>query len=172
MKTSQKTLLTMAIVTALCILLVAVVTAAAPPPDVVTIDKTVSPQLIERDYTGVLTYTIVVTNNHTETVEMGVVDTLPTALSFGDWVTQGEAIVVGDTITWTGSISATESVTIAFTAELPEDMTLLVSEGEIVNTAELGYLEDTAILPYSSDSATTRFYRYIFLPLVMRNFTP
>ena len=172
MKTSQKILFTVAIATALCILLIAIVTAAAPPPNVVTIDKTVSPQLIKPDYTGVLTYTIVVTNNYTETVEMAVTDALPTALSFGDWVTQAGAIVVGDTITWTDSIEATKSVTIAFTAKLPgpETMTLLVSEGQIVNTAYLGILEGTAILPYSSDDATTRFYRYLFLPLVMRNF--
>jgi len=52
----------------------------------------------------------------------------------------------------------------------PETLQGLIDEG-IVNTAYLGHLDGTVILPGSiSDSATTRFYRYLFLPLVMRNF--
>ncbi|HQE93345.1 MAG TPA: hypothetical protein PLH19_02130 [Anaerolineae bacterium] len=174
MKTSQRTLITAALVVILCALFVAGISAApAAPNGPVTINKAVSPQIIEPTYTGVLTYTITLTNDYTETVENAIMtDTLPTALSFGGWVTQNGAINVGDTITWTGRITAETSLDFVFTAQVPGPETLqgLIDEG-IVNTAYLGHLDGTVILPGSiSDSATTRFYRYLFLPLVMRNF--
>jgi uncharacterized repeat protein (TIGR01451 family) len=173
MKTSQKTLTIVAMVAALCLLIVASVLAAPSAPNAVTINKTVSPQVIKPDYTGVLTYTITLANDTAVVSGIVMTDALPTLLSFGAWVTQPSgAINVGDTITWTGTITAGSPVQLVFTAQLPgpETMTLLVAEGEIVNTAYLGHLDGTVILPDDSDSATTRFYRYIFLPLVMRNF--
>lgn len=173
MKTSQRTLTVVAIAIALCLLVAASVLAAPSAPNTVTISKTVSPQVIEPDYSGVLTYTITLAND-TEVVS-GIVmtDALPTLLSFGTWVTQPEgAIDFGDTITWTGTITAGSPVQLVFTAQLPgsESMSLLLAEGQIVNTAYLGHLDGTVILPDDSDSAITRFYRYLFLPLVMRNF--
>jgi uncharacterized repeat protein (TIGR01451 family) len=174
MRTSQKTLLIIAIVAALCALLVVVATAAPAAPNAVTITKTVSPQTISPDYTGLLTYTIRLTNDTGSATGIVMTDTLPTLLSFNAWVQQpntGTTIRVGDTITWTGDIAAGSPVQLIFTAKLPgpETMTLLVAEGKIVNTAYLGHLDGTVILPDDSASATTRFYRYLFLPLVMRN---
>ncbi|MGC9397379.1 MAG: hypothetical protein ACP5J4_21245 [Anaerolineae bacterium] len=174
MKTSQRTLTVVAIAVALCLLLAASVLAAPSAPNAVTISKTVSPQVIKPDYTGVLTYTITLENDTDVVSGIVMTDALPTLLSFGTWVAQPPgAFNVGDTITWTGSITVGSPVQLVFTAQLPgpETMTLLVAEGQIVNTAYLGHLEGTVILPDDSDSAITRFYRYIFLPLVMRNFT-
>jgi uncharacterized repeat protein (TIGR01451 family) len=177
MKTSQKTLAVVAAVVALCALIVAGVSATPAAPNApITITKTVSPQVIKPDYAGVLTYTITLTNQAAPDVLNAVMtDTLPTLLSFGAWVTQPTgATNIGDTITWTGTVPAppNNTVVFVFTAQLPgpETMTLLVAEGQIVNTAYLGHLDGTVILPDGSASATTRFYRYLFLPLVMRNF--
>lgn len=175
MKTSQRTLVAVTIAAALCLLIAASVLAAPSAPNAVTISKTVSPQVIKPDYTGVLTYTIVLANDTGVASGLVMTDALPTLLSFGAWVTQPTgAINVGDMITWTGTLTAGSPVTLTFTALLPgpESMTFLVDDGQIVNTAYLGHLVGTVIFPDDSDSAITRFYRYIYLPLVMRNFTP
>jgi len=173
MKTSQKTLIIVAIAVALCLLIAASVLAAPSAPNAVTISKTVSPQVIKPDYAGVLIYTITLANDTDVVSGIVMTDALPALLSFGTWVTQPPgALNVGDTITWTGTITAGSPVQLVFTAQLPgpETMTFLVAEGQIVNTAYLGHLDGTVILPDDSDSAITRFYRYIFLPLVMRSF--
>jgi len=172
MKTSQRILVVVAIAAALCLLVAASVLAAPAAPNAVTVSKTVSPQLIKPDYAGVLTYTIVLANDSGVASGLVMTDVLPTLLSFGTWVTKpAGAVNVGDTITWTGAITAESPVQLVFTALLPgpESMTFLVGEGQIVNTAYLGHIEGTVIMPDDSDSAITRFYRYIYLPLVMRN---
>lgn len=174
MKTSNKTLAVVAIAVALCLLIVASVVAAPSAPNAVTITKTVSPQVIKPDYTGLLTYTITLLND-TGTAPAFMTDTLPTYLSFNAWVQRPTgALAVGDVITWTGNLVAGSPVTLIFTAKLPdpESMTPLIAEGEIVNTAYVALMDGTVILPpVDSDSATTRFYRYIYLPLVLRNTT-
>ncbi len=158
MKTSQKTLAVVAILIALCALAVVLVSAAPATP---TITKTVTPTAIKPDCAEcVLTYTIVLSGAEAAVMT----DTLPTALTFDKWLTQPEgAVNLGDVITWTGTLTTTSPVTLSFTAKLPKGETLqgLVGQGKIVNTA---YVNGVAA------SATTNFYRYIFLPLVMRNF--
>lgn len=182
MKTPKRTLLISIIVAALCALLVAVVNAApAAPTDVITISKTVSSQVIDLNYRGVLTYTITVTNTNTPGVLNGFVrDTLPTLLSFGQMLEQptvGTTTVTGDTILWTGIIPAPSGanlnvLTFVFTANLPspESMSLLLAENHIANTAEAGHMDGTLYVVEVSDTAITRIRRYIYLPLVMRNF--
>ena len=177
MKSTQKTLFVVAIVAALCALLVAGVTASASTPDV-TIGKTVSPTVIEPTYTGVLTYTVTLTNNYTDTIaNVEMWDVLHPMLSFGEWVTAepDNFVDAGNIISWTTSISAETTITFTFTAELPlpQTMTLLVAEGKIDNTAYFSVVfgdEPDTILIAKQATATTRFYRYIFLPLVMRMF--
>jgi uncharacterized repeat protein (TIGR01451 family) len=181
MRASQKTLFIFTILAALCVLAVAIVDAApAAPNGAIIISKTVSPQLIEPDYTGVLTYTITVTN----TASPGVLnaymeDTLPTLLSFGELVekpTIGTTEVTGETISWTGRLPAPSEVnpsvvTFVFTAELPgpESIGLLLAENQIVNTARAGHIDGTFIIE-DSDTAITRICRHIYLPLVMSDF--
>jgi len=172
MKTSQRTWGVVVIAAALYLLVAASVLAAPSAPNAVTISKTVSPQLIKPDYAGVLTYTIVLANDTGVASGLVMTDVLPTLLSFGTWVTQpAGAVNVGDTVRWTGALTAGSPVTLTFTALLPgpESMTVLVNNGQIVNTAYVGHLEDTVIIIDDSDTAITRFYRYIYLPLVMRN---
>lgn len=187
MKTTQKMLLMLIIVVALCATMGAVVNAEpAAPNGPIVISKTVSPQVIDLDYRGVLTYTIVVTNTATPVVLNAFMeDTLPPLLSFGSWVSQptvGTTTQVGNTIAWTGTLPAPPSnptpympnvITFTFTANLPgpESMTLLLGNG-IVNTAVAGHTDGTVNIVEDSDTAITRIRRSIYLPLVIRNFTP
>jgi len=188
MKIAQKILLVFVIVTALCALLMAVVSAEPTAPDgTIVISKTVSPQVITLDYTGVLTYTITMTNTAAPSVLNAYMqDKLPTLLSFGQWVTQptvGTITTTGDTILWTGTLAAPPSggsppvnpyvLTFVFTARLPgpESMSLLLAEDEIVNTAYAGRTEGTNFIPEASGIAITHIRRFIFLPLVLRNFS-
>ena len=136
----------------------------------VTIEKTAEPTAMDAVANGVITYTVTLANPGTEdAIDVMFEDVLPTLMSFGSWVTQPTgAINVGDTITWTGTVPAEDSVVFAFTATLPADetITLLIAEGGVTNIATFEYVGGTG-----SDSATTNFYRYIYLPLVMRNYT-
>ena len=144
-----------------------VVPPAGSPAATLTIYKTVSPEVMKAVPNGVLTYTITLSNTDTMAVPgVMMTDTLPTLLSFGSWVEQpAGATNVGDTIMWTGSVL--DSVEFVFTALLPsqETITLLLAEGQVVNTATFTYLGGSG-----SASATTRFYRYIYMPLVMKNY--
>jgi uncharacterized repeat protein (TIGR01451 family) len=184
MKTPQKTLLIFAIATTLCALLVAVVSAEpAAPNGPIVISKTVSPRVITPDYTGVLTYTVTITNTATPSVLNAYMqDELPTLLSFGQWVTKptiGTITTTGDAILWTGTLAAPPTsgpgtphvLTFVFTANLPgpESMSLVLAKNEIVNTAYAGRMEGTNFIPEASDTAITRIRRFIFLPLVVRS---
>ena len=187
MKTPQKMLLIFGIVAALCALIVTIVGAEpAAPNGPIVISKTVSPQVIDLNYRGVLTYTIVVSNTATPVVLNAYMkDTLPPLLTFDEWVTSptvGTLNQVGDTILWTGTLPAPPSnptpympnvITFTFTANLPgpESMTLLLGNG-IVNTAVAGHTDGTINIVEDSDTAITRIRRSIYLPLVIRNFTP
>ncbi|MEJ5308258.1 MAG: hypothetical protein WHX52_00680 [Anaerolineae bacterium] len=166
MKTSQKLLAVLAVVVALCALAVMSVIAAPAAPGL-QIDKTVTPGIMKAVPNGVLTYTIVLSTTETDAM-IGVVltDTLPPLLRFGEWITQSGAVAIGNQITWSGSVMG--QVEFVFTALLPADQdTLQLLPPSITNTVEVTFPGGSG-----SASATTRFYRYIFLPLVMRNFTP
>lgn len=167
MKTSRKALAVVAVVVALCALVVLGVIAAPAAPGL-QIDKTVTPSVMKAVPNGVLTYTIVLSTTDTNAMP-GVVltDTLPTLLRFGAWVEQpGGASVTDNQITWAGAVMG--QVEFVYTALLPETQDKLMSlPPQVTNDAQVTFPGGSG-----SDSATTRFYRYIFLPLVMRNFTP
>ena len=168
MKTSQKILAIVAVVVALCALAIVGVIAAPADPGL-QIDKTVTPDIMKAIPNGVLTYTIILSTTDTNAM-VGVVltDTLPPLLRFGEWITQSGAVATGNQITWSGSVMG--QVEFVFTALLPADQdTLRLLPPSINNTAYVTYPAGTVIFG-DSDTATTRFYRYIFLPLVMRNF--
>ena len=185
MKTLQKPLFIFAIAAALCILIVAVVSAAAEAPNgPIIISKTVSPQVIAPNYTGVLTYTITVTNTAAPAIQSAFMeDTLPTLLSFEAWVDTpdfGTITQVGDTIMWTGALPAPPTVptpakpnilVFVFTVRMPgpESMATLLRDGMIVNNAYAGRMDGTVHIVEDSDRATTHIRHYIFLPLVIRN---
>lgn len=187
MKTLKKLLLIVGIGAALCASMVTMVSAEpAAPNGPIVISKTVSPQVIDLDYRGVLTYTITVSNTATPVVLNAYMkDTLPPLLTFGSWVTSptvGTLTQVGNTILWTGTLPAPPSnptpvspnvITFTFTANLPApaSMTLLLGSG-IVNTAEAGHMDGTVYVGEDTDTAITRIRRSIYLPLVMRNFAP
>lgn len=133
----------------------------------VTITKTAEPTVMDAVANGVITYTVTLANPGTENAT-GVVftDTLPIMLSFGSWIEQPTgATNIGDVIAWTGTVPAEGSVKFVFTANMPgaDTISLLLAEGAVTNTATFEYAGGS-----SSASATTRFYRYIYLPLVMR----
>ena len=136
----------------------------------VTIAKTAEPTAMDAVANGVITYTVTLANPGTDdATDVMFEDALPTMLSFGSWVTQpAGATNVGDTITWTGTVPAEDEVVFVFTANLPgiNTISLLLAEGSVTNTATFEYAGGSG-----SDDATTRFYRYIFLPLVMRAYT-
>jgi uncharacterized repeat protein (TIGR01451 family) len=181
MRASQKTLFIFTIMVALCVLAVAVVDAAPSVPNgPIIISKTVSPEVIDLNYTGVLTYTITMTNTDIPVaLNAYMEDALPTPLSFGELLEEpvvGTTEVIGNKITWTGVLPAPSGadlnvLTFVFTAELPgpESISLLLAENQIVNTAYAGHIDGTFIIE-DSDTAVTRIHRYIYLPLVMRNF--
>jgi len=136
-----------------------------------TIEKTVDPTVINLEPDAVLTYTITLTNPGPYTATVTVEDELPPMLTFVDWIEQPvDATVVGDNfVTWTGDVAPEASVEFTFTAKLPAAQSLHLLPDKLVNTATFSYVGDDAVV---SASATTNFYRYIYLPLVMRAFTP
>ncbi|HOU11871.1 MAG TPA: hypothetical protein PKZ84_02040 [Anaerolineae bacterium] len=171
MKTLQKTLLVFVVFAALCALMVAVVNAApAAPNGPIAITKTVSPKVIDVNYTGLFTYTITLTNTAAQGLNAVMTDVLPIPLSFNGWVSYpsfGTRTVVGDVITWTGLIPpiGQNVVTLVFTAKLPDPgSATFVLRGPIVNTAYVSSSGGT-----DSASAGTTVMHYIYLPLVMRN---
>ncbi len=119
-----------------------------------------------------VTYTIVVEN--VGTVNAGNVvltDVLPMPVYHVAWVggSQG-ATVDGRTISWTGTITAGESLTLTFTARtFAEDETTFPTDGTITNTVTVAYfgqmIEDSA-------SFDVRFLQKLYLPLVLRNYSP
>ena len=136
----------------------------------VTIEKTAEPTAMDAVANGVITYTVTLANPGTDdATDVMFEDVLPTQMSFGSWITNtAGAINVGDTITWTGTVPAEDSVVFVFTANLPdaETISLLLAEGSVTNIATFEYAGGDG-----EASATTNFYRYIYLPLVMRAFT-
>lgn len=133
----------------------------------VTIEKTAEPVVMDAVANGVITYTVTLSNPGTDpATDVVFEDVLPTMLSFGSWIQQpAGAVNVGDTITWTGTVPAEGSVKFIFTAQLPgsDTISVLLAEHQVTNTATFEYAGGSG-----SDSATTRFLHYIYLPLVMR----
>jgi uncharacterized repeat protein (TIGR01451 family)/CSLREA domain-containing protein len=97
----------------------------------VSLSKSVAPDT-NVAYHGTVTYTLVFSNSGTvNDTNVSLTDTLPAEMDFGRWIESHGATVTDDEITWSGVVTASESITFAFTA------THTGGYGEIVtNTAE------------------------------------
>jgi uncharacterized repeat protein (TIGR01451 family) len=68
-------------------------------------------------YHGYITYTLSLSNTGLLSDTVILTDTLPTGVAFGGWLNQpAGAIRSGRAITWTGTVTAGETVTLGFTA--------------------------------------------------------
>lgn len=112
------------------------------------IEKSVTPISSVRT-NDVVTYTIIATNNNliTDTDHLILTDTLPVSVTFGQWIDQPpDGILQADNaITWTGILSAGESISLTFTA------TNTNSSGNIVTN--IAYYNNT----WETDSAAATF---------------
>ncbi len=124
--------------------------------------KTVEPSAI---YPGdLITFTIVVSNNSASDVSTTVIDPSPTGLSYLSGTGPGTLILSTDRITWTGNVTAQQSVTFSFQARAD----LSLAGGTVItNTAMISdgvnSLERSAAF-----NIGTRTY----LPLIMRRWPP
>ncbi len=87
------------------------------PVPLLSLQKSVMPT-VNVPYGGVLTYTVVLRNRDVESDPgVFVTDTLPTGVTFGQWIEQPASGLIqsGDNITWTGTISAATGITLTFT---------------------------------------------------------
>lgn len=152
----------------------------APAADEVELDKSVSPT--GPVYGGdTLTYTITLKNVSEEVTATAVLtDALP---MYTDYVshTIGEVVVVGDgtgggtgtwsatQLTWNGTLPPSSVVTLTLTVK--------VSDGTrpgtvIVNEAEAVYEVPDVAPKKLTDAVESTVWGRIFLPIIMRNFTP
>ncbi|MBN1220132.1 MAG: hypothetical protein JXM69_14485 [Anaerolineae bacterium] len=83
---------------------------------IITLQKSVTPTQ-GVPYHGVVTYTLALANVGVQSDTVTLTDTLPDKISFGGWVSQPAGTLRnGNTLTWTGAITAEETITLAFTA--------------------------------------------------------
>jgi uncharacterized repeat protein (TIGR01451 family) len=114
--------------------------------------KTVTPTT-DVPYGSLVTYTIVLSNSRAVSDTVLFTDTLPAEVDFGEWIEQPEgATVVGDVITWSGTVTAGTAITFAFTAQH------VGNYGDVVtNTAEFSgtYDAGTAQAVFTVEKLTT-----------------
>ncbi len=81
------------------------------------ITKSVTPNT-NVTYRGEVTYTVVITNDGTmDASSVLVTDTLSTATAFDHWINKpGGTVQAGNAITWTGTVTANQAVTLTFVA--------------------------------------------------------
>jgi len=119
---------------------------------VLGITKNVTPTT-DVAYHGFVTYTIRLGNIGGVSDTVLFTDTLPAEVDFGKWIEQPEgATVVGDVITWSGTVTAGTAITFAFTAQH------VGNYGDVVtNTAEFSgtYDAGTAQAVFTVEKLTT-----------------
>ena len=100
------------------------------PDPLLTIAKFVTPAS-DVAYQGVVTYTVVLSNTGgSEDNTVSLTDTLPDAVDFAYWIDQSGATVANDKITWNGTVTVSQVITISFA------VTSTASSGAIItNTA-------------------------------------
>ncbi len=82
----------------------------------VSLSKSVAPDT-NVAYHGVVTYTLVLANSGVlSDTDVSLTDTLPAQVDFGGWIENHGAAVAADEITWSGVVTAFESITFIFTA--------------------------------------------------------
>lgn len=150
-------------------------TFALEEPAVVTIDKAIVGRSGAGSGTllyggGMVTYTITLSNTSAvDALNVALTDTLPAQVLFDAWVENAAgAVEAGNTITWTGTVSATTEAVFTFRATvLPHNDTVLLP---VVNTAT--FTADNALGGEDAATFDLGVWRNIFLPLVMKNHTP
>lgn len=124
--------------------------------------KSVEPSSI---YPGdTVTFTIVLSNSSASDVAATVVDPSPQGLTFLSSHGPGTLMFNTDRITWTGTITALESVTLTLHAQVPVTMT---GGSRITNTAVIS--DGVATL---DKSAALLVYARIYMPLILRRWPP
>ena len=125
-------------------------------------EKSVAPSAI---YAGdMVTFTIVLSNSSASDVSATVIDPSPTGLSYLSGTGPGTLILSTDRITWTGNVTAQQSVTFSFQARAD----LSLAGGTIVtNTAVISDGVNSLV-----KSATLNIRARIYLPLIMRRWPP
>ncbi len=83
----------------------------APGP-IVSLSKAVSPVVVEPDQR--VTYTLVLSNSGQGSDSVRLSDPLPSGVEFVAWVAQGGAVENANEISWHGTVTAEESITITF----------------------------------------------------------
>ncbi len=98
------------------------------PAACISLSKAVSPAMVEPDQR--MTYTLVLSNSGSVNDSVRLSDTLPSGVEFAAWVAQGGAMENANVISWQGSVTAGESITITFVG------TNRSLGGSITNTAQ------------------------------------
>ena len=139
-----------------------VLTVTAPQ---LAIAKAVETANSEVDLGEVVTYTLTLSNTGDGTAAgIMITDVLPSAISFGGFVQQNGAAYGSGTITWNGSLNASASNTIIFTATVNNDRFLHGTD--VLNTAQFTSGNGGS----GSDSiafAVVKRY-FLYLPLIQR----
>jgi uncharacterized repeat protein (TIGR01451 family) len=111
-----------------------------------------------------VTFTIVLSNSATSNVAATVIDPSPPGLTFLSSLGPGTLIFNTDRITWTGTITALESVTLTLRAQAPVTM---AGGSRITNTAVLSDGVTTL-----DKSAALSIYARLYMPLTMKRWPP
>ncbi len=110
--------------------------------------KTASPDT-NVTYHGEITYTITLTNSGSlSATNTLITDTLPTEVNFIRWIEQSAAMETSDEITWTGTVTNNEAITISFVVSHTGDYDEIIT-----NTAEYSHSSMTSVA-----TATATFY--------------
>ncbi len=141
---------------------------AVPSPELQITKSVVGPQgrTINVPLGSVVTYTIALRNGGDGDAEdVAMIDTLPTGIAFDSWVLQNGAQIAADQLSWSGTISAQQQITIAFTADLTTTTTftghVILNTATFTSTNGGGGRADAA---FSVVGAKT-----LHLPLITRN---
>ncbi len=93
-----------------------------------SLSKAVSPAIVDPDQR--VTYTLVLSNSGLVNDSVSLSDTLPNEVEFAAWVAQGGAVITANEISWHGTVTAGESITITFV------VSNLILGGVITNRAQ------------------------------------
>lgn len=120
---------------------------------------------------GTVTYSVTLDNiGDADATGVVMTDTLPPEVDFGGWLVQGSAMLpVSRTITW-GPWTAAAGMDYAFSFTATLKSGTLYYAAVVTNTVEFD--SDNAGSGFSNDAIFTAEtgYKYIYLPLVMRNY--
>ncbi len=82
------------------------------PAACISLSKAVSPAMVKPDQR--VTYTLVLSNSGAVSDSVRLSNTLPSGVEFAAWVAQGGAVITANEISWQGTVTAGESISIIF----------------------------------------------------------